>query len=403
MEPRDLGLQTGQGEKVTDDRPARPRWAALRTLGLIAAGVGVGLAAGIVLMRGGPNEAANAAGRAGGASQARGGQFAARPPAVTLVRPDTTTIDQSVTAIGTGRAIQSLTLTAEVSGIITEILIEPGQSVEEGARLVILDKREQEISVARARADYAIAKTNAARFEGLVADEAASALEDEAARNELSAATAQLRQAEYELSRRTIRAPFAGVVGLTKLNIGDFLQSGATVTTVDDVSSLLVDFVVPEGASAYVKEDLEVTAIALASGGLVVTGRIRAVDSRVDPASRTRRIEAIFANEERALIPGSTFSISLVAPGRQAIVVPGLALQWDRAGSYVWKAGADGAAERVPVVVLQRTAQAVLVEAALSSSDLIVSEGAAMVRAGAPLKTHGADGRSSDKETSSAY
>ncbi|MEX0645853.1 MAG: efflux RND transporter periplasmic adaptor subunit, partial [Parvularculaceae bacterium] len=262
-------------------------------------------------------------------------------------------------------------------------------------------KREQEIAVARARADYDIAKTNAARFEGLVADEAASALEDEAARNELSAATAQLRQAEYELSRRTIRAPFAGVVGLTKLNIGDFLQAGSTVTTIDDVSSLLVDFVVPEGASAYVKEGLEVTAIAQASSGLEVKGRIRAVDSRVDSASRTRRIEAILANDENALIPGSTFAISLVAPGRQAIVVPGLALQWDRAGSFVWKAGPDGAAERVPVVVLQRNAQAILVESALTSSDLIVSEGAAMVRAGAALMSQGADAHTSGNDGSS--
>jgi RND family efflux transporter MFP subunit len=175
------------------------------------------------------------------------------------------------------------------------------------------------------------------------------------------------------------------------------------VTTIDDISSLLVDFVVPESASAYVKADLPVTAIAQASGGLAVRGRIRAVDSRVDPVSRTRRIEAILANEENALIPGSTFSISLVAPGRQAIVVPGLALQWDRAGSYVWKSDADGLAVRVPVVVLQRNSQAVLIDATLTSSDLIVSEGAAMVRVGAPLLSHGADGRSSDKETSSAY
>jgi len=386
---------------VTENRPAPPRRAAFRSLGLIAVGVGLGLAAGVVLMSGGPAGAPGAS-SSGGAPQ-RGGQYAARPPAVTLVRPETTTIDQSVTAIGTGRAIQSLTVTADISGIIKEILIEPGKSVPEGARLIVLERREQEIAVARARADYDIAKTNASRFEGLVADEAASALEDEAARNELSAATAQLRQAEYELSRRTIRAPFAGVLGLTMLNIGDFLQTGATVTTIDDISSLLVDFVVPESASAYVKADLPVTAIAQASGGLAVKGRIRAVDSRVDPVSRTRRIEAILANEENALIPGSTFSISLVAPGRQAIVVPGLALQWDRAGSYVWKSDADGLAVRVPVVVLQRNSQAVLIDATLTSSDLIVSEGAAMVRVGAPLLSHGADGRSSDKETSSAY
>ncbi|MGE4174210.1 MAG: efflux RND transporter periplasmic adaptor subunit, partial [Methylocystis sp.] len=264
------------------------------------------------------------------------------------------------------------------------------------------EKEQQENALARARADHAIAKTNAARFEGLVADEAASALEFESAKNTLSAATAALKQAEYELARRTIRAPFAGVVGLTRLDIGDYLTIGATITTIDDVSSLLVDFVIPERASAFVKEGLEVTATAQASTGLVVKGKVRAVDSRVDSASRTRRIEAILDNENGALIPGSTFAITLVVPGRKALSAPDLAVQWDRAGAYVWKANDKGTAERVPVTILQRNADAVLIDAPLATSDLIVSEGASMVRPGALLKAVG-DGRASSLETTSAY
>ena len=317
-----------------------------------------------------------------GAGGPGGGQ---RPPAVSFANPERTPLSEQLTAIGTGRALQSLTLTADVSGVIEKVNIEPGARIAAGAALVELEKREQEIALNRARAEYRIARTNAARFEGLRESEAASALEQEAAQNEMTAATAALQQAEYDLERRSIRAPFGGVVGLTELDVGDFLTTGMTVATIDDDSSLLVDFVVPENASTFVKAGMAVTAAARAGEAGAVKGVVRAIDSRVDSASRTRRVEAVLDNEKRALIPGSTFEIALAVEGRSGFLVPGLAIQWDRAGSYVWRKGADGAAERTPVVILKRTDDAVLVEGALSESDFIVAEGADLVRAGVPL------------------
>lgn len=339
--------------------------------------------------RGGREGGARMAGPGGarmGGPGGPGGQggMGMRPPPVSFAHPERTPLDETLTAIGTGRALQSLTLTADVSGVIERLHIEPGARVAAGAPLVELEKREQEIALTRARAGHRIAKTNAARFEGLRESEAASALEQESAQNEMTAATAALQQAEYDLQRRTIVAPFDGVVGLTGLDVGDFLTVGTTVTTIDDVSSLLVDFVVPEGASPFVSPGMAVKARARAGEG-DVTGVVRAVDSRVDSASRTRRVEAVLENKNRALIPGSTFEISLGVEGRTGFLVPGLAIQWDRAGSYVWRKTGEGAAERVPVVILKRTEGAVLVDAKLGEQDDIVAEGADMVRSGAPL------------------
>ncbi|NWG71183.1 MAG: efflux RND transporter periplasmic adaptor subunit [Parvularculaceae bacterium] len=317
-----------------------------------------------------------------------------RPPPVAFAQPQRTPVEDQLSAIGTGRALQSLTLTADVSGIIQRINIKPGAAVKAGAPLVELEKREQEIALTRARAEYRIAKTNAQRFAGLRESEAASALEQEAAQNELTAATAALQQAEYDLERRTIIAPFDGVVGLTNLDVGDLLTIGATVTTIDDVSSLLVDFVVPEGASPFVTPGMRVTAKARAGAGGSVSGVVRAVDSRVDSASRTRRVEAVLDNKEGALIPGSTFEIALDVKGRTGFLVPGLAIQWDRQGSYVWRMSADGSAERVPVVILRRTESAVLVEGDLKDVDQIVSEGADLVRPGVPLRPPGRESAS---------
>lgn len=366
---------------------AHPKRGLLRTVLTVAVSAMAGLAIGVAFVGGRMFPGAEIGASQAGAPPGQGGPGARpqRPPPVTLVQIETAPIDEAVNAIGTGRALQSLTLTADVSGIVEMIAIRPGEVAAEGAILVQLDQREQEIAVARARADFNIARTNAARFAGLVDDEAASALEYESAQNELSATTAALKQAEYNLDRRAIRAPFAGVVGLTSLDIGDYMTAGARVTTIDDISSLIVDFRIPESASAFVSEGLEVKAIAQASGGRSVYGRIRAVDSRVDPATRTRHVEAALPNEDGALIPGSTFAIALNLSGRTAIKAPGLAVQWDRAGAYVWKVGAGDMAERVPVVILKREAEYVLLEAALTPADRIVAEGAEMVRPGAPL------------------
>lgn len=337
-------------------------------------------AAGPGVMAGGPP---------GGGGRGGGGMGGQRPPPVSIVKVSSEPVDEALTAIGTGRAVQSLVLSSDVSGNIIAINIKPGETVAEGAPLIVLEKREQEIALARARADYEIARTNGARFEGLRETEAASALESESARNQLTAATAALKQAQYNLERRTITAPFAGLVGLTTLAVGDYLQAGTRLTTIDDVSSLLVDFVVPESASPYVKPGLAITGTAQANDGLQVKGEIRAVDSRVDPASRTRRVEAVLPNPDGALVPGSTFRISLALEGRKGVLAPGLAVQWDRAGSFVWKVGADGNAERVPVVILKRNADSVLLDGGLSGGEEIVAEGADLVRAGAPLRRGG--------------
>jgi len=374
--------------------------------GALAASAAIGLAIGVFVIGrpaeknasemaqgGGPGPGAFA-GRGGGPGAGGPGGMGQRPPPVAFAQPRRTPVDEQLTAIGTGRALQSLTLTADVSGVIERINIQPGARVAAGAPLIELEKREQEIALTRARAEYRIARTNAQRFAGLRESEAASALEQEAAQNELTAATAALQQAEYNLQRRTISAPFDGVVGLTYLNVGDLLTVGSTVTTIDDVSSLLVDFIVAEGASSYVVPGMKVTARARAGAGGGVTGVVRAVDSRVDSASRTRRVEAVLDNKDGALIPGSTFEIALDVKGRTGFLVPGLAIQWDRQGSHVWRMGADGTAERVPVVILKRTDTAVLVEAALAEADQIVSEGADLVRTGVPLRPPGRDAAS---------
>ena len=130
---------------------------------------------------------------------------------------------------------------------------------------------------------------------------------------------------------------------------------------------------------------LAVCALLASGSGSAHEGSVTAIDSRVNPASRTLKIEATFANEDNALLPGAVFAVSTTSAGAPAVSVPGLAIQWDRAGAYVWKRSADGVAVRADIKILQRTDDIVLVEGSLEPGDSVVSEGADRVRGGLPL------------------
>jgi RND family efflux transporter MFP subunit len=334
--------------------------------------------------------------RGGGPNGAMGGQrgggFGGRPPAVSLEPIQMAPVVTAVNAVGSGRAKQSVTLNAEVAGVVRRILMKPGADVKKGDALVALVDDAERIALAKARADFAIARTNRERYTRLHKDGAASQLELEASRNEFAAARAALDRAEFDFSRRTIRAPFDGVAGLITLDPGDFVSVGSPVTTIDDVSELLVDFVVPEQSASLIKPGLAFEAILDSDEGKSVKGVIRSVDSRIDIQTRTRRIEAVVENADRALLPGATFAIALSLPSRQIASVPSLAVLYDRAGAYVWRRNAEGGAERVPVTVVRRTDAAALIEGPLDVGDLVVSEGADQVRPGVPLMDASARG-----------
>ncbi len=361
----------------------------------LAAGIAAGAGATMFVLTagdGGAPEKLAASNPSGGQAGARSG--AQRPggqrrggyaPAVTMAMAEAASVGKRLDVIGEARALKSVSLTAEATGIVTEVNIVPGRQVSAGEILLRIDDEQQRIALERARAQYPIAKANAERYRELVETEAASALEAEAAFNNYKTLEADLRAAEFAIAQRTVRAPFDGVIGLTAIEPGDYLRAGDVVTTLDDMSSIVVEFAVPQEAANAVELDQAVEAQLASGGAAAFAGVVSAIDSRVDPVSRTLKIEAIFSNRTGRLLPGAIFAVSTVSRGAPAVSVPGLAIQWDRAGSYVWKRGADGAAMRAEVEILQRTDNIVLVAGEIEPGDAVVSEGADRVRAGVPL------------------
>lgn len=322
----------------------------------------------------------------GGEADAGGGPggYAAYAPAVSMAAAEEAAVGRTLDVIGEGRALKSISLISEATGIVAEVNIAPGKQVSEGDVLLRLDDTEQRIALERARAQYPIAKDNAERYADLAETEAASALEAEAAFNNYKAIEADLRAAEFAIAQRTIRAPFDGVIGLTEIEPGDYVRAGDAVTSLDDTSSIVVEFAVPQESAGAIELGQAVSA-RLASGGATYRGEVTGIDSRVDPATRTLKIEATFDNEDSAMLPGAVFSVSTTSKGEPAVSVPGLAIQWDRSGPFVWKRGPEGTAMRAAVDILQRTDNVVLVKGEIAPGDLVVWEGSDRVRAGLPL------------------
>lgn len=358
-----------------------------------AVGVAIGLgAAGLVSLRAIGPEAGGGAMREGGgrttSAFSRGGV-----PAISTASVQTTSIGRTIDAIGAGRATKSVTLVSEATGLVSAVAAKAGDRVEAGDVILRLEDSEQKIAVTRARAQYPIAKANAERYRALYDEDSASKMEADEAFNAFKAAEADLRNAEYALRQRTISAPFDGVVGLSEIEAGDYLRAGDVVTTIDDLSAFIVEFAIPQEAAADIKIGQKVTAALAGGGGGGVDGRVSAIDSRVDPASRTLKIEATFDNDAERLLPGATYAVTTTNEGAPGFAVPGLAVQWDRTGSFVWKLIDGGEAVRASVRVLQRRDEIAILAGDIAARDVVIVEGADRVRPGMSFPAGGAGAR----------
>jgi RND family efflux transporter MFP subunit len=318
--------------------------------------------------------------------QRRGGARSRSRPAASVV---TATVQEEeagsrLVAIGTTRAARSVTLHSQTSGLVAEIAFSAGDLVSEGDVLLRLDDSEEQLAVEQARLDLGAAEDTVARYERLTQSQSIPAVQAEEARTTLARARNQLAAAELALERRRIRAPFSGVMGFAEVDVGDMLGNTTPIATVDDRSTLTVEFSVPERFAAQIAREAAIDATTAAFGQEVFHGEIVATDSRIDPQSRTLRVRAALANEDDRLRPGMAFSVAIEfdTPGRPA--VPKIAVQWDREGAYVWKV-VDGQAARTPVRVVTRTASAVLVEGDIAPQDVVVAEGADRLREGASI------------------
>jgi len=331
---------------------------------------------------------AGGAGEGGAALAAGAGRPGGGGPTLVVTELATSEVaaDQ-VRSVGTVKVPRSVKIYPQVSAIVTEVLFKAGDKVVKDQPLVRLDEADQRVALDLANVALKDARSALDRAQKLSASRniAVSALED--AQSVERKAQIAVLGAQIALDRRTITAPFDGVVGLSDLAVGDFVTSSTVVTTLDDVSSLLVSFLVPERYAGRVAEGQAVTATAASKPDSAIAGKVTSIDTRIDPTARTLRVEASLDAAEASAVgvkPGMSVVVSLGFEGEKRMAVSALSIQWDRTGSYIWTV-VDDVAKRVPVTVLERQSGRVLVSGDLKEGDRVVVEGLQRLRDGSKV------------------
>ena len=322
-----------------------------------------------------------------------GGGFGGQPSAVVAEPVLELTINDRLTAIGTGRAIQSVVVAPFASGRLTEVLVESGAVVERGQVIARLDAQAEQIALDRAQVALRDAQARVERFQTLRDSAAATAVQLTDAEVQLDNAQLALRDAELALERRSIEAPIGGVVGILPITAGNYVTAQTEIATIDDRSEILVDFWVPERFAGMISVGSSLTAASVARPGEVFEGNVSAIDNRIETDSRTLRVQAKLPNANDRLRAGMAFEVGMRFPGDTFPAVDPLAVQWGTEGAYVW-AIRDGRAERVAVRIIQRNTDSVLVDAPLTRQDTVVTEGLHAVREGAEVRIAGRAGAS---------
>jgi len=316
-------------------------------------------------------------------SDSDGSERSARPVMVELV-----TFDRESTfveAIGTSRALRSVSLESAVTGEVAEVSFSPGDRVERGQVLLRLDDRDERLAVELAEVELADAERRLDRYQRSIRSGGVTQSDLDDATSAVDRARIALQRARVHLDYHTIKAPFSGHIGLTELDPGAWISPDTDIASLDDRSTLLVRFQLPEILMGQLEPGQVVQMSTWSDRFAIAEGEIVDVSSRVDETRRTFTLRAHVDNQEDRLRPGMSFRIQLNLDGNRYAKVPEISLQWGGEGAYVWTVE-DGEAKRIMVNIVQRRDNGVLVDGELPEGTYIVTEGVHAVRDGGRVR-----------------
>ncbi len=314
-----------------------------------------------------------------------GGRGGGREMVVVTAAASEGKINDKLTAIGEGAATQSVTVVAPASGTLVALAVQPGETIAAGAVIGQLDDAAEKIAFERAEVSQRDADSALARTEELAKANSATTVQLNAAQLAATNARLETQSAKLALDRRTITSPIGGTVGLFQVSPGNQLGAQTVVTTIEDTSEIVISFYVPERYASVITVGMPVETTAVALPGEVVAGVVSGVDNRIDPASRTLKVQARVENAAGTLRPGMSFAVAMSFPGETFPTVDPLAIQWSSAGAYLWRF-VEGKVERVAVEIIQRNSDGVLVKGELAKGDQIVVQGVQQLSDGAAVR-----------------
>ena len=323
---------------------------------------------------------------------AHGKQAVPPPEAVTTAVASLQSWESLLPAVGSLAAVQGVTVTAELTGKVVQIAFTPGSLVKAGDLLVKQDTSSEEAQLRSAEAAAALAKLNVERLGKLLAERTIAQSQFDTAEAGYKQAVAQADNIRASIAKKTIRAPFAGRLGIRLVNLGQVINEGEAIVSLQSLDPIYVNFSLPQQQLPSIKPGLAVRVTTDALPGEVVQGRITAINPQVDAATRNIRVQATVANAEERLRPGMYVSVAVVLPGReQVLAIPATAVLYAPYSDSVFivEDPPDPDPDRPVKVVRQQLAQLgekhgdfVAVRSGLKEGDSVVSTGVFKLRNG---------------------
>jgi membrane fusion protein (multidrug efflux system) len=321
------------------------------------------------------------------------GKKAVLPPeTVTTAAARAESWETSLSAIGSLTAVQGVTAAAELTGKVVEIAFEPGKKVERGDLLIRQDTSVEEAQLPGAEAQVTLTQTVLARNVPMLAEKIISQAEYDAAVAGNRQAMAQVETLRATIAKKSIRAPFAGRLGIRQVNLGQILREGDPVVTLQSLDPVFVNFALPQQELSRLRTGLPVRVRSDAFPGLAIDGRITAVNPLVDTDTRNVQLQATVANPEEKLVPGMFVNAAVGLPQRKKVVaVPATSVLYAPYGDSVFvvdddKEGKGGKVLRQQFVRLgEKRGDFVAVTDGLKEKETVVSTGVFKLRNGQPV------------------
>ncbi len=245
------------------------------------------------------------------------------PPTPIIIQAvEQKTFADTVEALGTLRANESVALTASVTELVTAINFDDGQRVKKGAVLIEMDAAEEEAQLAEEQSTLIEAKRQLDRVETLAAKGVSSESSFDERQLNVKTATARLKAIQSRINQRIIKAPFDGVIGLRNISVGALIQPGSLIANIDDDSIMKLDFSIPAIYISTLTPNMTIAATTKAYPKTIFEGKVHSIDNRIDPVTRSIIVRALIPNEQHQLKPGLLMRVTLSKNIRHSLVTP---------------------------------------------------------------------------------
>jgi membrane fusion protein, multidrug efflux system len=304
--------------------------------------------------------------------------------------------DELLKSVGTIKAVNGVDITSQVGGLIREIYFASGLSVTENQVLVQLDDSVEQANLRSYDAQLQLAKINYKRDKKLIASRAISKTDFDTVEAKLKDAQAQVERTKALIEQKRILAPFPGQLGIRQLNVGDYVNTGDQLVTLQALDFLHVDFYVPEQHFPRLHVGQSIRFKVQAFGGRVFSAKVSAVNAKVDQKTRNILVRASFSNSENELLPGMFANVSIILTEQRPVVtVPQTAISYSLHGDSVFMIkdqGKDDAGqpiqsvERRYVTVADRRLERASITQGVAAGDVIVTAGQLKLNNGAQVR-----------------